>query len=160
MAHTYQFLLTMPDYTAWSWVGLAVLLPIAIVGLLIAILFLLNLQNLLKAISPQNRKMDPAMVWLAIIPVFQIIWMFIVVSKISESIQAEYNMRGSSVEPKPTYNIGLAMCILNVCCIIPFVNFFAGIALLICFIIYWIKTSEFKNNIKQMPVHTQPDIQA
>lgn len=160
MLQPHQFLASLPDYAAWSWLGLAIILPVVVIGLVIAILFLLNLQNLLKAISSQNRKMDPSMVWLAIIPVFQIIWMFIVVSKISESIQAEYSLRGLSAEPRPTYSIGLAMCILNVCCLIPFVNFFAGIALLICFIIYWIKTSEFKHAIKQMPAYTGPEIQA
>jgi hypothetical protein len=157
MLQPHQFLASLSDYGAWSWIGLAILLPLAIVGLVIAILFLLNLQNLLKTISAQNRKMDPSMVWLALIPVFQIVWMFIVVSKISESIQAEYSMRGLAVESKPTYSIGLAMCILNVCCIIPFVNFLAGIALLICIILYWIKTSEFKNAIKQLPAYTDAE---
>ena len=51
-----------------------------------AIFFLLTLQNTLKAISEENRKMPPANVWLMFIPLFNIVWQFIMVDRIAHSL--------------------------------------------------------------------------
>lgn len=81
----------------------------------IAVLYLLNLQNTLKAAAPENRKMPPANVWLLLIPLFNIYWSFVVVRKITDTIVAEYQSKGQALPtPKPTYNVGMAMAILQV----------------------------------------------
>ena len=111
-----------------------------------AIFFLLTLQNTLKAISEENRKMPPANVWLMFIPLFNIVWQFIMVDRIAQSIGAECSRLNIPVkENKPTYGIGLAWNICNFLTIIPFIG---GLASLVTFIIYWVKVSEFKNLIK------------
>jgi Na+/phosphate symporter len=111
-----------------------------------AIFFLLTLQNTLKAISEENRKMPPANVWLMFIPLFNIVWQFIMVDRIAQSIGAECRRLNIPVkEDKPTYGIGLAWNICNFLTIIPFIG---GLASLVTFIIYWVKVSEFKNLIK------------
>lgn len=82
------------------------------IGLVIAILYLLNLQNTLKAAAPENRKMPPANVWLLLIPLFSTYYMFVVAKRMSETIMAEYASKGQVPEsPKPTYNVGMAMAI-------------------------------------------------
>ncbi len=82
------------------------------IGLLIAILYLLNLQNTLKAAAPENRKMPAANVWLLLIPIFSTYYMFVVAKRISETIKAEYASKGQVPDnPKPTYNVGMAMAI-------------------------------------------------
>ena len=124
---------------------LFILLGLAIIPY---ILYLLTLQNTLKAISPQNRKMQPGQVWLLLIPLFNYIWNFIVVSRISESIAAEYSSRNIQFEPKPTYNIGIAFSILICCGIIPIINIFTGIAAIICWIIYWVQVSNHKGKLQ------------
>ncbi|RYD98209.1 MAG: hypothetical protein EOP54_08335 [Sphingobacteriales bacterium] len=84
------------------------------IGLLIAILYLLNLQNTLKAAAPENRKMPPANVWLLLIPIFSTYYMFVVAKRISETIKAEYASKGQVPDnPKPTYNVGMAMAIVS-----------------------------------------------
>ena len=111
-----------------------------------AIFFLLNLQNTLKAISAENRKMPPANVWLMLIPLFNIVWQFIMVDRIAQSIGAECRRLNIPIkEDKPTYGIGLAWNICNCVSIIPIIG---GLAALVTFIIYWVKVSEFKNLIK------------
>jgi hypothetical protein len=124
------------------------------------ILFLLTQQNTLKAISPANRSMQPGEVWLQLIPLFGMVWQFIVVSKIAASLQREL-LAGNkfsfedSRQPahselygeKPTYNIGIAYCILFCCSIIPVLGGLASLGGLVCWIIYWVKVSEYKNRI-------------
>lgn len=110
------------------------------------IFYLITLQSTLNAISPENRKMPPANVWLLLIPLFGIVWHFFVIKNIAESIHAEaISMSIKLSEPLPAYNVGLAMCILNCLFIVPGVNILTSIAGLICWIIYWVKISDYKN---------------
>lgn len=111
-----------------------------------AILFMLNLQNTLKAISPENRRMPPSNVWLLFIPLFNIVWQFIVVDKIAQSIAAECSRLNIHVtENKPTYGIGLAWNICNFLTIIPIIGWLASF---ITFILYWVKVAEYKKLIQ------------
>lgn len=109
------------------------------------IFFLLTLQNTLKSISEENRKMPPSNVWLMFIPVFNLVWQFIMVDKIAQSIGAECARLNIPVsDAKPTYNLGLAWNICNFLSIIPIIG---GLAALIIFILYWVKVAEFKKLI-------------
>jgi hypothetical protein len=104
--------------------------------------------------------MSPGEVWLQLIPLFNLVWQFIVVTRISQSIQKELSSDNrfsferqdqhiivNTSEEKPTYNVGMAMCVLNICGLIPMLGTFASFAALICFIIYWVQLSNYKNQI-------------
>lgn len=86
---------------------MGVMLTCIAILLIPTIFFLLTLQNTLKAVQPGNRYMPPANVWLMLIPVFNIIWQFIVVARVSDSIRAELAARGTPAGDRPTYSIGL-----------------------------------------------------
>ncbi|MFA6058813.1 MAG: hypothetical protein WC756_11490 [Taibaiella sp.] len=129
-----------------------VMVLIALVVFLIPVIFyLITLQNTLKAISPENRKMEPGMVWLLLIPIFNIVWNFIVVNRMADSIQAELQKKGVSLTERPAYNVGIAMCIIGCVTWIPQLGSVLSIAGLICWIIYWVKISEFKKKIESLP---------
>jgi len=114
--------------------------------LLPTIFYLITLQTTLNEVKPENRKMDPGLVWLALIPVFKIIWQFFIVINIADSLKAEFAQRNINAgEDRPGYGIGLAFCILNCCSIIPFLGFLTAVAGFICWIVYWIKISSFKS---------------
>lgn len=136
-----NLLFAMPGGSEWMLIFLF-LIP---VFLLPAIFFLLTLQKTLNAISPENRRMPASNVWLMFIPLFNIVWQFIVVDKIAQSITAECARLNIPVtDPKPTYNIGLAW---NICNLVTFIPFIGSLAALVTFILYWVKVSEYKNLI-------------
>ncbi len=135
----------------------------------IFVLYYFTQYNLLKNIQPQNRLMPAGNVFLQLIPIFGSIYAFIVVGKIADSIRLEADSReitsfgendllgGNDVlalpplsfeEQRPTYNIGLAKCILGVCGFLPVVGNFINLAWFVCFIIYWIKLVKAKNIIQ------------
>lgn len=134
--------------------GFQELLLIVVLGgiLLVGIFYLLTLQNTLKTISPENRKMEPGNVWFLLIPLVNIVYSFIVVDAISVSLKNEYEKYGVVTAEKPAYNIGLAMCILNILSVIPFV----GIVTFLCWIIYWVKVNEHKNEIIKLQNANDP----
>jgi hypothetical protein len=120
--------------------------------LIIHILFLLTLQNTLKEISPENRFMRPGQVWLSLIPLFGLIWTFLMVGYIADSIRSEYVKRNlASSHDRPTYGIGMAYAILSVCSVIPYLGDLAAFGVIICWIIYWVKVNEHRNHLQQNP---------
>ena len=119
-----------------------------LIFLIPVIFYLVTLQKTLEAIAPENRKMAPGQVWLLLIPLFNLIWQFIAVTNISDSIRDEcYRLGIPLSEDRPTYNIGLAKNILSLCAFIPFLGTLCSIAFKICWIVYWVKVNEYKNLI-------------
>lgn len=123
-----------------------------LIGIAINVFYFLTLQNCLKNVSPENRKMPPANVWLLFIPLFGTVYQFIVVGKIADSLAAEFQKRGiNDPEPRPGYNIGLAYCICFVAGVVPLIGGLASLAGLVCWIIYWVKINNYKNQLGPLP---------
>ena len=143
----------------------------AIIGFLVAyIFFLVAQQNTLRSIKSHNQKMPPEHVWLQLIPIFIFVWQFIVVNRIADSIRAEIDDRISTSflgvaepvflkdkNPRPTYKIGLAACILSLGGLIPFIEPLAAVgsylpvAFLVCWIVYWTQIAQYKNLFLKHP---------
>ena len=99
-------------------------LALIIIGICLIpfIFFLIELQNTLKVVKNENRKMKPGQVWLLLIPLFSIYWYFEVVGKIADSLQAEFKERNIQVgEEKPGYSFGSVICILGVVSFLIFI---------------------------------------
>ncbi len=129
------------------------------------IFFLVTQQNTLKAIQPQNRAMTPGEVWLQLIPFFNLVWQFVAVIRVSNSIKREYQYRQENsflglpdpevtaeLNKKPAYDIGIAYCVLACCSIIPVpqIKLTTSLGALICWIIYWAKLAEYKNKLRRL----------
>lgn len=136
---------------------LIILLLFVLFGIVltIGILYILTLYNAMKAVSPQNRKMEPGMVWLLLIPLFNMVWQFIVVNKLSASIESEYTSRGLPCKSRPTYNIGLAFAILSCVNVVVYWSLplrnLVGLAIIVCWIIYWVQVSDYKKELQRLP---------
>ena len=130
--------------------GIFIFLILA-VSILISVFYLLNLQNLLKEIDQKNRLVEPGNVWLMFIPLFNIIYPFILYPKIADSVRNEYQARGIKKAGDFSRGIGVAMPILSLCGIIPVIGGLAGLANFVLFIIFWVKTAEYKNELKRSP---------
>ena len=134
--------------TAAQGVGfLAIFLITIAICLIPGIFYCLTLQKALNRCSPENRAMQPGMVWLLFIPLFNLVWHFFVVINMAKSLGAEFQKRGMAEDPQPGKTIGLVMCILACCGIIPLVNFVSPFAALVCFIIYWVKIAGYSGKL-------------
>jgi hypothetical protein len=132
--------------------GMEFIVVLMLFGILLipGIFYLITIRNLYKRISMVNRKMPPSSVWLLLIPIFNLIWQFIVVNKVFDSMAPELINRNLPLNDlKRDYYFGLAMCILNCCLVISnFINsqlnIFIFIGALVCWIFYWIKIGGYK----------------
>ena len=86
--------------------------------------------------------MNPGMVWLMFIPLFNLVWQFLMVLNIAKSLGAEFQQRGIPEEPNPGQTLGMVMCIANLIC---------GPVGLVCWIIYWVKIAGYSNKLAAPP---------
>ncbi len=124
-----------------------ILLIALCIGLIPLIFYLITLQRALQTVSPENRKMEPGLVWLLIIPFFSLIWNYFVVDAIGISFKKEYEKYGMMQSEKPTYSLGLTLAILQCCCIIPILGSLAALGALVVWIIYWVKVYQTKTEL-------------
>jgi hypothetical protein len=102
------------------------------------IFYLLTLQKALSRCSTESRAMSPGMVWLMLIPLFNLVWQFFVVLNMAKSLGAEFRKRGLPEEPDPGQTIGLIMCVSSLLC---------GPVYIVFWIIYWVKIADYSSKL-------------
>jgi hypothetical protein len=112
------------------------------------VFYILTLQKALNRCAPENRAMQPAMVWLLLVPLLNLVWGFIVVINMAKSLGAEFQKRGIAEEPEPGKKLGMIMCVLFCCSIIPLLGMLASLGGLVCWIMYWLKIAGFSKKLE------------
>ncbi|MBP3956638.1 hypothetical protein J8F10_15295 [Gemmata sp. G18] len=124
------------------------IIALVLVGLLPQIFYLLTLQKALSRCRRRNRTMEPGMVWLNLIPLFGLVWMFITVSRITESLDNEFYDRGRHRRGEDYgKSLGVAYCSLFVAGVIPYCGAIFSIAGLVCWIMYWVKIAGYSGQL-------------
>jgi hypothetical protein len=67
---------------------------IVVVSLGYAVFFYVTVYQAFNAVSPRNRDMEPGMIFLMLIPFFNMIWYFFVVIRMASSMEKEFSDRG------------------------------------------------------------------
>lgn len=124
------------------------LLAILLAVVVPAIFFLITLQNTLKVIEPENRTMQPGKVWLLLIPLFNYVWMFLVVKAIADGLKNQFETYGVYGHEKPTYTVGIALCISSACGLIPMLGTILSIPVTVLWINYWIKVNRKRKELQ------------
>jgi hypothetical protein len=123
----------------------------AIIGLAITITVAVLISGCYARIPQQYREMEPGMVYLLLIPCFNLVWIFFVTLRLSQSFQKYFADLGRSDVGDCGYQLGLWYSICTAASAIPCVNWVAGPAALVLLILYLVKVIELKN---QIPVAT------
>ena len=118
------------------------------VGTAINVVVCLLLYNAQMAVPQEHRKIEPNMIWLLVIPLFNLVWNFFVFLRIPESYQSAFAARGAAHKGVGERNIGLAYCICAACSIIPCVNILTGLASLVLVIIFLVQIYNLKTQLQ------------
>jgi len=138
--------MTQPDHPILAGLGImTVVLIVTVLMFVPTIFYLLTLQKALNRCSPESRAMNSGMVWLMLIPLFNIVWHFIIVLNMAKSLDAEFRKRGMPEEPNPGQTLGLVMCVTLLLC---------GLIGLVCWIIYWVKIADYSRKLATAPMPT------
>jgi len=126
---------------------MVVALIVLAISLIPLVFYILTLQKALNKCAPENRAMQPGMLWLLLVPLVNIVWSFFVVLNMAKSLGAEFQKRGIAEEVEPGKKLGLIMCVLMCCGIIPFLGVLCSLGALVCWIMYWLKIAGFSKKL-------------
>lgn len=125
-----------------------IILIILLISYVPLIFFILTLRKAVLGCHVDNRKISPDSIWLLLIPIFNLIWMFFVVINIAQTLGDELIAKGVETQSPPTKSIGLAMCILNVCSIIPLLGTLCGLVGFVLWIVYWVQVANISSQLR------------
>ena len=133
-----------------------ILFVVAFIYLIAQILFLVTLQNTVAAVDRRNRHLNPGQVFLMLIPIFNYLWVYWMVTRIADSIEDELRARKMPTPlNRPGYNVGLGYAISltagTVFRFIPYMNVVAGFAALVAlvlWIIYWVQIHNYRRALE------------
>ena len=118
-----------------------------LVGLAILVVICALFYSALSRVPAEHRKMAPGLVWLLMIPVFNLVWNFFVVMRISESYQSYFRAQGKDVGDAG-WGIGLAYAICAVVSLVPCLGVLAALASLVLLILYLVKVMGLRGEIE------------
>jgi len=128
------------------------LILVVIVALLITVvvqtLYLLTLSRTIESIRPEFRKVEPGQAWLGFIPIFHLIWPFIINKRVAESIKADMEDRGIDEAGDYGKQIGTIYPAVRIGGNIPLIGILCTLAYLVLFIMWWVKLGNFRNKLQ------------
>jgi len=141
---------TVRSSAAVAAIMVSVLIGVAI-GLAINAVVCYLISTCFKRLPAQYRVMEPPMVWLLMIPCFNLIWIFFVFLRLADSYQAYFQSVGDTEVGDCGKNLFLAYCIVTCCAILPIpcVQPLVGLASLVLLILSLIKATNLKNRIPE-----------
>lgn len=131
-------------------IGILILVYLIIVGgfFVLFAFYFKTMIDVMSLVRPKNRAIGIGNIMFTVIPFFNLVYGFIVYPKICESIGKEYKQLGLPEDKDFGRGIAIAMQILMIVMIIPFLNVLAMIPLLIVIILLWVKIDGYKKKLE------------
>jgi len=141
------------DVEVWPLIPMAIgmfALYLILFSFVINVVVCFLLYRLFQAVPPRCQRLTPELVWLLLIPVFNLAWNFVVFLKLSDSYQVCFEQLGDRSAGECNRGLGLAYAILCVCTMIPCipcVGTVAGLAALVVLILYLINMYQLRDRL-------------
>ncbi|MEO5644755.1 MAG: hypothetical protein ABIQ40_05425 [Bacteroidia bacterium] len=130
------------------------------IGILIlfTVLWFRSMYRAMSACHPVSRSADPDTIWLNFIPVFGLVWQFICVSRVSDTLAREYHRRGwYSDENRPALESGIvtgvviciAVVVQSLFTIHPGIGFFITLAMCMCMYRHTDRLNSFRERLEK-----------
>ena len=141
------------NHDAAAAVGLAAIGAFILMAMLfvlaINVIVCVVLYGCFKRIPAEHRKLEAGLVWLLLIPCFNIVWNFFVFPRMAQSYQSYFRTAGRQDLGDCGAGLGWAYagCILGACLPLPIVPFGIGLAALVLLVLFLVKATQLKNLI-------------
>lgn len=103
----------------------------------------------MSLVRPSNRETGVGNVLFTIIPLFNLVYGFIVYPKICDSIKKEYNELGLRPDGDFGKNIAIILRVLYILNFVPLLNILASFAYLVLWIVFWVKIHGYKVELEK-----------
>lgn len=105
------------------------------------------IKKTLAAIDPSCRIQKPAMAWLLLIPIFNVIWFFFLLQAIRKGVDGMYEKKLVPNRIDSGYHYGTAMGSCWVASFIPGIFFIAVLPMFVFSILHWTKLNNVRSQI-------------
>ena len=131
--------------------GLLLFLFLFLIGLAVGVFVCYVIYAVQNRVPREHRKLEPALVWLLLVPFLNIVWVFVVTLKVSESLKSYFDAQDDTSVGDCGRGVGLGWAVCMILSLIlswiPVLKFIIGLAGLICVILFLVKVNELKNRI-------------
>jgi hypothetical protein len=93
-----------------------ILFLVIIAAFICRIILCIRMSQCLQAVHQRNRKMEPGMVWLNLVPMLDLVWVILSVLWIADSLKAEYDDRGLESDNDHGRTMGIIYFASNLLC--------------------------------------------
>ncbi len=137
--------------------ALGVMLVFLLIGLAIGIAIAVAIAFLFwkpySKVPAQHQTISPGLIWLMVIPLVNIVMMFIIAFKVPEAFKSYFDSVGDTSVGDAGKTIGMWWAICALCSFIPILGMIAGLASLVLLIIFLLKIWDMA---KKIPDTAQP----
>ncbi len=134
--------LGLPEIAIVLLVVLFLLVAVAVPILVCAILY-----GAFRRVPPQQRLLDPGLVWLLVIPCVPIVWNFFVYPRLSRSLKAAYDAAGRKDVGDCGEAIGIAYSVCAAMSAVPYLGCLTGIPALVLVVVYLVRAHRLAREI-------------
>lgn len=127
--------------------GLAVFFVTALVCLAIALFIAYLLYDAERKLPEPYREIAPPLIFLLVVPILNLVWLFFVVIKVSQSFQKYFAAQQRTDVGDCGFNLGLAWAVTAVCSLLPVIGMLSAIASLVLMVMYLVKVTQLKGMI-------------
>ena len=130
---------------------LVLLLVIGVLFQVISLILAYQIRATLRLVREENRCLVPGQAWAIAIPLINIFYNFIIVRRLTDSLNNEFYDRQMAVDENPTLKQGYFMAYSFLALNFPlpaFIGYLIVIACLICYVNYWIKVNEHRKLLR------------
>ncbi len=124
--------------------GLAFFFLVSLVGLVVGLVISYLLFDAERKLPQAYQKIVPGLVFLLVVPVFNLVWIFVVVLKVSQSFQAYFASRQRAGVGDAGQAIGLAWAITAIASLLPLIGFLSAVASIVLMVLYLMKITQLK----------------
>jgi hypothetical protein len=135
--------------------GVVGLIMIA-VGLAVMIFVCLKLKQALERVPAAHRKMEPNQVFLFFIPIFNLFWIFMLVTKIPDSLKSYFDSVGNFGVKDCGKTLGLIWAIGSLVSVVPFLGCLTSIGALVCLVMFVLRVTELSKQIPSISSGATP----
>jgi len=140
------------------------LMLIVAIGLLFQVIWLIlayYIRATVRLVREENRCLLPGQAWIVAIPLINIFYNFIVIRKLSDSLNNEFFDRQVAVDENPTLTQGYFMAYAYLASnfpLPPFIGYLVIVISLICYFNYWMKVNEYRRLLKSNDSNPQEQL--
>jgi len=121
----------------------SILLLSSVLGIIAVVLLYADYQRIPRGF----RRLEPALVFLLLIPCFSLVWNFFVFPKLSDSFKAYFDSIGDTSVGNCGRDLAIGYAITSAVSVIPFLGCLTGIVAVVLLILFLVKANELKNRI-------------